>query len=73
MGNLKDDVFTEDICQQACALGEKLALSWKHKKRIKSVEKQLAAFKDRMKWLMIYRKDQWPYEYKFWQKNKGLT
>lgn len=72
MGNLKDEVFTDEICQKAFALGEKLAISWKRKKRSKSVENRLAAFKQRMQWLMIYRKDQWPYEYKFWQKYKGL-
>jgi multimeric flavodoxin WrbA len=72
MGSLKDDIFTEEICRQAFALGEKLVLSWKRKKRSKSVEKKLAAFRERMQWLMIYRKDQWPYEYRFWQKHKGL-
>lgn len=72
MGNLPDEKFTENIRQQAFALGEKLVLSWKGKKRLKSVEKKLAAFKERMRWLMIYRKDQWPYEYNFWQTYKGL-
>jgi hypothetical protein len=72
MGNLTDEIFTDEICRKAFELGEKLVLSWKHKKRSKSVEKRLAAFRQRMQWLMIYRKDQWPYEYKFWQNYKGL-
>jgi hypothetical protein len=28
------------------------------------------AFKERMGWLMEYRKDEWPYEYEYWQKHE---
>jgi multimeric flavodoxin WrbA len=72
MGNLTDDVFTDAICKEAFSLGEKLVRYWQQKKRTQRVEKKLTAFKERMRWLMIYRKDQWPYEYNFCQRNKGL-
>jgi hypothetical protein len=29
------------------------------------------AFRERMRSLVLYRKEEWPYEYKYWQ-NKGL-
>jgi hypothetical protein len=32
----------------------------------------MAAFKERMRQLMQYRQIEWPYEYKYWQKNWGL-
>jgi hypothetical protein len=72
MGNLTDDAFTDANCKETFSLGEKLVRYWKQKKRTQRVEKKLAAFKERMSWLMTYRKDEWPYEYNFWKKNKGL-
>jgi hypothetical protein len=32
----------------------------------------MSAFKDRMRSLMIYRKEEWPYEYAYWKKYRGL-
>jgi multimeric flavodoxin WrbA len=72
MGTLPDDVFTDAICKDAFALGEKLVKCWQQKKCFQRVEKKLAAFKERMRWLITYRKDEWPYEYNYWQKNKGV-
>jgi len=46
--------------------------SWKGKKRSKSVDKKMAAFKARMGRLMSYRKQEWPYEYDFWRTHRGL-
>jgi multimeric flavodoxin WrbA len=68
MGNLENDVFTDEIRGQAFSLGEKLVRSWKDKKRNKSVDKKMAAFKARMEWLINYRKEDWPYEYDFIRK-----
>ena len=72
MGDLPEGVFTEEICRKAFNLGEILVLAWKRKKRFKSVDKKMTAFRNRMQWLMEYRKEEWPYEYKYWQKYKGL-
>lgn len=72
MGDLPEGVFTEEICRKAFNLGEKLVVARKLKKRFKSVDKKMTAFRNRMQWLMEYRKEEWPYEYKYWQKYKGL-
>lgn len=72
MGNLTDDIFTQDTCQKAFALGERLVKTWKQKKRDKNVENKMAAFRQRMQYLMEYRKEEWPYEYTYWKKHRGM-
>jgi hypothetical protein len=32
----------------------------------------MAAFYDRMKTLMLYRKEEWPYEYAYWVQHRRL-
>ncbi len=70
MGNLKNNMFTDAICEDAFALGEKLVRYWRQKRRYRRVDKRLAEFKDRMRQLIAFRKDEWPYEYNFWQKTE---
>jgi len=72
MGLLPDGEFTEDIKTQARELGKTLVVSWKNKAVLPEVEEVKDAFKERMQYLMQYRKDEWPYEYEFWQKHRGL-
>jgi multimeric flavodoxin WrbA len=72
MGLLPDGEFTEDIKAQARELGKTLVDSWKNKAVLPEVERVKDAFKERMQYLMQYRKDEWPYEYEFWQTHRGL-
>ena len=72
MGRIQGDNYPNEIMEQAAALGEKL-VDWSvNKTSTPEIDKQRAAFTERMKWLMTYRKDEWPYEYEFWKKNRGL-
>jgi hypothetical protein len=71
MGALPDGRFTEEIRGRAFALGEKLVAAWHRKKRYKRVERQMDAFRLRMQQLVAYRKDEWPYEYRWWQTRRG--
>ncbi|MGB5156874.1 flavodoxin family protein [Desulfobacterium sp. N47] len=72
MSELQDDIFTQDICKKAFALGEKLVKDWRVKKQDKNVEKKMAIFRDRMQHLVKYRKEQWLYEYRYWKKHRGM-
>ena len=72
MGLLPDGEFTEDTSRQAYALGKKLVRYWKGKRHTNTVDKKMAAFRDRMRQLMIYRKEEWPYEYTFWKTYRDL-
>jgi multimeric flavodoxin WrbA len=73
MGLLPDGEFTEDIVAQARELGRTLVHSWKSKAVLPEVERAKETFRERMQYLMLYRKEEWPFEYQFWQKHRGLT
>lgn len=72
MGTIVGDTFPDEIHKQAVALGKKLVASWEKKATSPRVERQMSAFKDRMRSLMIYRQKDWPYEYAYWKKYRGL-
>ena len=72
MGNIVDDKFPEDIRNNAFELGRKLVLSWKDKAAFPESEKIIGEFRERMKQLIIWRKEEWPYEYEYWKEHRGL-
>jgi multimeric flavodoxin WrbA len=72
MGTLKDDQFTEEIKTAAFNLGRKLVEDWTSKTVAPDVREKLDAFHQRMKWLMVYRKKEWPFEYDYWVNHYGL-
>lgn len=72
MGSIRGDKFPDEIKEQAKALGEKLVDWWKNKTSAPGIEKERDYFTGRMKRLMEYRKEEWPFEYEFWRKNRGL-
>ena len=73
MGAIVGDTFADRINRQAIALGKRLVRSWKEKVIFPEVEDQISAFKETMRSLMIYRKKEWPYEFEYWKKHRGLT
>jgi multimeric flavodoxin WrbA len=72
MGRLSGPHLPAEISDKAAALGEKLVRSWKNQRAIPEVDQKMAAFKERMRSLMLYRKKDWPYEYRYWQEHRGL-
>jgi multimeric flavodoxin WrbA len=72
MGISVGDAFPDEILEQATALGTNLVASWKRNAIVPAVESRISAFKDRMRSLMIYREKEWPYEYQYWVKYRGL-
>ena len=73
MGALTDDEFTKDILDSAGDLGRKLVHDWKNKIESPEVTAGKTEFMKRMRQLMTYRKDEWPYEHEYWKKYRGLT
>jgi hypothetical protein len=53
-------------------LGKKLVKSWREKTVLPEAEEIRKSFQERMRNLMLYRKEDWPYEYAFWKKQRGL-
>lgn len=72
MGSIRGGEFPEEVRRQARALGEKLVDAWENKSTAPDVEKTRAAFIERMRRLMVWRKEEWPFEYEYWRKNRGL-
>jgi len=48
-------------------------MSRKEKAIDPEVEQKMSAFRQRMKDLMEWRKDGWPYKYEYWKKHHGLS
>jgi multimeric flavodoxin WrbA len=72
MGKILGDTFPEEIRNNAFELGKRLVLSWQDKAIFPESEKIIAQFKERMGQLMRWRKEEWPYEYQYWRKHRGL-
>jgi hypothetical protein len=53
-------------------LGRNLVAAWQKKALRPEVELQMNTFKERMKNLITYRREEWPFEYEYWRKLRGL-
>lgn len=72
MGNITGDTFPQDIAGRAFELGRQLVTAWRNKTTNPEIEEKIDAFRKRMRDLMQWRKAEWPYEYEYWQKNRGI-
>lgn len=72
MGALPNNEFTPEIVADAQALGRKLVHDWQNHSTSPEIEERKAKFKDRMRQLMLYCRQEWPYEYQYWEKTRGL-
>jgi multimeric flavodoxin WrbA len=72
MGLIFGDDFPEDIAGRARDLGRRLVAAWRNQESFPEIQEKMAVFKERMRQLMEYRKDEWSFEYQYWQDNWGL-
>lgn len=72
MGKIAGDEFPAEILENAKALGRKLVHDWQNRILPPDIEDHRARFMERMRRLMIYRKDEWPFEYEYWKKMRKL-
>ncbi|MDO9585083.1 MAG: flavodoxin family protein [Syntrophales bacterium] len=70
MINVGEQDFPEDITNQALTLGKNIVAAVKNKIKTKKVERRMQAFRKRMQSLVLSRKDEWSYEYKYWQEKR---
>jgi multimeric flavodoxin WrbA len=73
MCTIQGDEFPEDVRNKAHDLGISLVQTWKNMTVEPDVKKRMDAFYQRMKWLMTYRKDEWPFEYDYWVKHHDVS
>ncbi len=64
--------FTEETRNEALELGKHLVQSWENQTSFLEIEIAKEQFKQWMQLLMLYRKEEWPYEWEYWQKHRGL-
>ncbi len=64
--------FSHDVREKAFTLGEKLVTAWKGKVTDPECGRVTSEFKDRMRALMLWRQEEWPYEYKYWKEHRDL-
>ena len=72
MASMQSDGFNDEVREQARTLGRKIVNSWRTGDVPAGVNEQRNAFRERMRALMAYRRDEWPFEYRYWQEGMGL-
>jgi multimeric flavodoxin WrbA len=72
MGLIRGDEFPPDIQNAAIALGKRLVSASKTRESVPEVRAKMEAVEERMRALIKYRKDEWPYEYEYWKKFRDL-
>jgi multimeric flavodoxin WrbA len=72
VGAIHGGTFAEETELEAKELGKRLARSWKEKAIFPEVGRAMQEFKERMQLLMLYRKEDWPYEWEYWREHHGI-
>ena len=72
MGAITGDEFPPEILEKALALGRKLVHDWQNQVSTPEIDQSKEQFKERMRQLMSYRKDEWLFEHEYWEKTHGL-
>jgi multimeric flavodoxin WrbA len=73
MASMPAGHFSTEVRERAVALGEELVRAWQEGRVDPRVEQDMAVFRNRMRQLIVWRKDDWPYEYGYWQEHHGLA
>jgi multimeric flavodoxin WrbA len=72
MSAMPEGGFTEEVKDNALGLGVKLVQSWRAGEVPADADEQRNAFSERMRALIDWRREEWPFEYLYWQENRGL-
>jgi len=72
MGGLAEGEFTEGLIAQARQLGRDLVHAWRERRTDPQVERARHDFQARMRELIVWRREEWPYEYAYWRQHRGL-
>ena len=72
MSALPDGEFTEGLRLQARELGAELVRAWRERRVDPEVALRMDDFRARMRELISWRREEWPYEYVFWRRERGL-
>jgi len=73
MAALPDGEFTAEIRESAMRLGRELVQAWKEQRINPDQEMEMNLFRERMRQLIVWKQEEWPYEYSYWQDHHGLS
>jgi multimeric flavodoxin WrbA len=72
MGQIQGYDFPAEIREKAFALGKRLVKAWSAKEITPEYREITLRSGERMRSLMVWRKQEWPYEYEHWKTRRGL-
>lgn len=72
MAEIEGQNFPQNIRKKAFTLGEKLVTAWRNKERIPEWAPVTSQFRERMRSLILWRRQEWPHEYQYWKECRGL-
>jgi len=65
--------FSQEVRKSAYRLGRELVLAWREQRIDSEQEMEINAFRERMRQLIVWKREEWPYEYGYWQEHHGLS
>ena len=72
MGQIEGHNFPAGTREKALELGGKLVAAWEAQEGSPDYAWLTLKFKERMRSLVTWRKEEWPYEYEHWKAHKGV-
>ncbi|MGA3175496.1 MAG: flavodoxin family protein [Syntrophorhabdales bacterium] len=72
MGEIQGYDFTRETRDKAFALGKRVVGAWKAGEPSSEYKAITSEFQERMRSLMLWRRNEWPYEYEYWKAHRGL-
>ncbi len=72
MSAMSGGIFTANVQDEARKLGKKLISSWRADEVPTDVDLLRKSFRERMRGLVDYRKEEWPYEYQYWKEKTAV-
>jgi multimeric flavodoxin WrbA len=72
MSAMPEKGITDEVKENAYNLGKRLVQSWQAGEVPADADDRRSAFRERMHALINWRKEEWPFEYRYWQENRGL-
>lgn len=72
MSAMPENGFTEEVKSVAIGLGRRLVQSWRTGDVPVDADSRRKAFHERMRALIDWRKEEWPFEHQYWQENRHL-
>jgi len=72
MATMPEGCFTDEVRENAGNLGRRLVAAWRVGEVPHEADTLRSGFRERMRALITYRREEWPFEFQYWKENMGL-